>query len=268
MIAYQGEKKRSLEERAQKLSAHYQRVGIKAVWLGECASTMAEAKRHYLLSGGSPVIVVSDIQTAGRGRRENEWVSDYGNLHYTAVLPMPGEISKIAGYSLLIGIALADFFRSCGVSVQLKWPNDILCSGKKVGGILLETLHDRTLGILPGVLVGIGVNLCSAPDGIPMAGVLTHGQVLASDMFRTILEISDRVLRYSVEFQREGFRSFVARYLEFACYRNEVVVASVTDDEIVGVYTGIGNDGALQLQTENGLIELYSVNSLRPIRSF
>ena len=95
-------------------------------------------------------IVVADEQTAGRGRMERRWEAPRGTaLLVSFVLPRDPLLSLAAG------VAAAE---ACGPDVKLKWPNDLLLGGHKLGGILVENTPDRAI-------CGIGINLTSAPDG-------------------------------------------------------------------------------------------------------
>lgn len=95
-------------------------------------------------------IVVADEQTAGRGRMERRWEAPKGTaLLVSFVLPRHPLLSLAAG------VAAAE---ACGPEVRLKWPNDLLLEGRKLGGILVENTPDRAV-------CGIGINLAWAPDG-------------------------------------------------------------------------------------------------------
>jgi BirA family transcriptional regulator, biotin operon repressor / biotin---[acetyl-CoA-carboxylase] ligase len=94
-------------------------------------------------------IVVADHQTAGRGRLERRWESPSGTALLVSFVLTPNPLLSLAA-----GVAAAE---ACGPDVRLKWPNDLLLHGKKLGGILVETTPDRAI-------CGIGINLSWAPD--------------------------------------------------------------------------------------------------------
>ena len=100
----------------------------------------------------SGALVSADFQTRGRGQRGHQWQADAGQsalLSYVYRLPPATDTAQL---SLLIPLAVAEALAACGVSPQIKWPNDILLSGKKCGGILVE--------VAAGVAVlGIGLNV-------------------------------------------------------------------------------------------------------------
>jgi len=100
------------------------------------------------LSIGS--VVVADHQTAGRGRLEHRWEAPPGTALLVSFVLAPNPVLSLAA-----GVAAAE---ACGEAVRLKWPNDLLLDGRKVGGILVEATGSKAI-------CGIGINLTSAPAG-------------------------------------------------------------------------------------------------------
>ena len=95
-------------------------------------------------------IVIADHQTAGRGRHERRWDAPPGtSLLVSFVLP-PHPLLSLAA-----GVAAAE---ACGQPVRLKWPNDLLLDGRKLGGILVEAMPEKAI-------CGVGINLTWAPEG-------------------------------------------------------------------------------------------------------
>jgi BirA family biotin operon repressor/biotin-[acetyl-CoA-carboxylase] ligase len=101
---------------------------------------------------GLPVgsVVVADHQTAGRGRSSHRWEAQPGTALLVSFVLPPNPLLSLAA-----GVAAAE---ACGRGVRLKWPNDLLLDGRKVGGILVEASPARAI-------CGIGINLTSAPEG-------------------------------------------------------------------------------------------------------
>lgn len=98
-------------------------------------------------------IVLADHQSAGRGRHDHRWEApDGGALLATFVMP-PNPLLSLAA-----GVAAAE---ACGPQVRLKWPNDLLLDGKKLGGVLVEATPAKAI-------CGIGINLSWAPEGAAM----------------------------------------------------------------------------------------------------
>lgn len=117
----------------------------KVLRVGSVTSTQDVARAMPIGS-----IVVADHQTAGRGRLERRWESPSGTALLVSFVLAPNPLLSLAA-----GVAAAE---ACGPNVRLKWPNDLLLNGKKLGGILVETTPDRAV-------CGIGINLTWAPDG-------------------------------------------------------------------------------------------------------
>ena len=113
--------------------------------LGSVTSTQDVARAMPVGS-----IVIADHQTAGRGRHERRWDAPPGtSLLVSFVLP-PHPLLSLAA-----GVAAAE---ACGQPVRLKWPNDLLLDGRKLGGILVEAMPEKAI-------CGVGINLTWAPEG-------------------------------------------------------------------------------------------------------
>jgi len=113
--------------------------------LGTVTSTQDVA--HDLGIGS---VVLADYQTGGRGRLERPWMSPVGTALLVSFVLQPNPTLSLAA-----GVAAAE---ACGPGVRLKWPNDLLLDGRKVGGILVETTPAKAI-------CGVGINLTWAPDG-------------------------------------------------------------------------------------------------------
>ena len=100
-------------------------------------------------------VVIADHQTAGRGRMERRWQAPPGAALLVSFVLEPRLL-----LSLALGVAAA---RACAPEVRLKWPNDLLLDGRKLGGILVEVTSGKAI-------CGIGINLTWAPDGAAMLG--------------------------------------------------------------------------------------------------
>jgi BirA family biotin operon repressor/biotin-[acetyl-CoA-carboxylase] ligase len=159
-------------------------------------STMEDARRLFLSGCLEGTVVLADFQDKGRGRLgDRVWTADAGkNLLFTLVLrPEAGRIGEaVQRLPLVAGLALAlTVERLYGLSVQLKWPNDLLVDGKKLAGILCEALSE---GGSLGVLIGIGLNCNQAvfpPELEPKATSLLRllgREVALGDTLRELLK--------------------------------------------------------------------------------
>lgn len=116
-----------------------------------------------LARSGAPegTLVVASVQTAGRGRRGEPWESPEGGLWMSFVLRPRLEASRRPGISLVSATAVARALHAIsGLPVRLKWPNDVLVGGRKIGGVMVESAGDA-------LVVGMGVNVNIPPDDLP-----------------------------------------------------------------------------------------------------
>ncbi len=132
-------------------------------------STQDEARRRYLEGELGPLWILARSQTAGRGRRQRSWRSARGNLHLSLLFVPPARKHRWPELSLLAALVahkalarLAVMARRDDIraALSLKWPNDLLLHGRKLGGVLPETVHD---GNRQALVIGWGINLAHAP---------------------------------------------------------------------------------------------------------
>jgi BirA family biotin operon repressor/biotin-[acetyl-CoA-carboxylase] ligase len=129
-------------------------------------STNSEALRQARSGERGPIWIVARDQTAGRGRRGREWVSADGNLATSLlfVAPVTPAVAATLGFVASLAVHEACSELAPEVGFTLKWPNDVLADGGKVAGLLLES---EAQGAVLAIVVGFGLNLASAPEGMP-----------------------------------------------------------------------------------------------------
>ena len=127
--------------------------------LQTCTSTndIAKKKAQEGLPEGSSYLAY--VQTSGRGRNNNKWVSMEGNLFLSTIFRPITRKGNWHELSLVIGFSLIQILPKFGVKknqIELKWPNDVLIEGKKISGVLLESFDDF-------IIAGIGMNILKKP---------------------------------------------------------------------------------------------------------
>ena len=141
--------------------------GGRFIWLRSTESTNDHA--IALAKDGAPggTVVAADAQTAGRGRLGREWVSPGGlNLYFSIILRPELAARDIPLITLMCAVEAAGALRNVpGAQVKLKWPNDLLLEGKKLGGILVESLLRGSA--VEFVVAGIGINVNSREEDFP-----------------------------------------------------------------------------------------------------
>lgn len=132
------------------------------------ADLVARAGRQ---PGADRQVLVAEHQTAGRGRHDRAWVSPpRAALMVSALVRLPGVPAAALGWApLLTGVALVDGLRSVAeVDARLKWPNDVLVGGLKLGGVLVELVATAPV---PALVIGFGINATQQPGDFPPSPV-------------------------------------------------------------------------------------------------
>ena len=209
---------------------------------------------------GAPegIVVMSDEQTAGRGRSGRAWHSPAGAALYATLLLRPDVApSALATLPLVAGVAVAEALELLtGAPVQLKWPNDVLMGDEqgrqKVAGILLTS---RLAGQRAGhVLCGIGINLATPQENLPPGGtsvLRASGQRLDSrDMLDALLAaFTARYDQYLEALEHLVLDAWRAR----AALMGEIVTVVDAGQVRTGRFVDIDRDGALRLE-QDGVI--------------
>jgi len=234
-------------------------VGCQIHYFEEVESTQNIARN--LAAEGAPhgTVVIAETQSAGRGRMGRGWHSPPGvNLYTTIILRPKIAMAEVPRLSLVAGVAAAEALEDVAPGiVQLKWPNDVWLNGRKAGGIIAEAVTERAQR-LDSVLLGIGLNLNLAADEVPPEIRERAISVLIATGHRC-----DRVAVAKTLFTRlntrydetvtNGFaavRPYWEHYSALTGKRVTVVDAGTREE---GVVHGIDADGALLLETSNGM---------------
>lgn len=237
--------------------------GFSVEILPEVASTNTELMRRARLGRADPLLLVAERQTAGRGRLGRTWSSHgvgqapqpHASLTFSLGLPLAP--SDWSGLSLAVGLAVAD---SLHPDVQLKWPNDLWVAGRKLGGILIETV---AVSDVRYAVIGIGLNISQPVDQdlrTPPAGLceLLPEVNAAQALERIGLPLVQTVLRFAAEGFGPLRNAYQARDLLLG---RDVVCTDGTE----GVTRGVDESGALQVHTAHGLKKISSAEvSVRP----
>lgn len=236
--------------------------GAGRITLPEIDSTNAEGFRRAAGLPG-PTWILAGIQTAGRGRRARPWSSPAGNFHGSLVLKPTEPPETVALRSFAAALALRDaFVQLTGLpqSFALKWPNDVLCNGGKIAGILLESqglnTPDATL------CIGVGVNLIAAPDAsqveagavFPVSLLQETGLRLTPGAFLDAL--APAYARWEETFTTLGFAPLRQAWLSHAARLGETIRARTGAETREGVFQTIDAQGNLILRMAQGPVAI------------
>ena len=231
------------------------------------ASTNAEALTLAHRGERGPLWIVARRQTAGRGRRGNAWVSPPGNLYATLLLTDPAPPECAPELSFVTALALHDAILRRAPALRqvlaLKWPNDILCSGAKFAGILIE--GERAADAL-AVAIGIGVNCQNHPaqTAYPVTDLKAAGaSVSAEDLFATL---SATMLRRLGQWRRgAGFGDVRADWIARGAGIGGDMRVKLPDREIFGCGEGLDERGRLLLRLPDGSAQAIAAGEVFPV---
>jgi len=228
-------------------------------------STNAYAKQNIDMLEDKTIVSTS-IQTSGYGRFTRSWV-DLGteNIYMTFVLKPSESLSeKHANLTQYLSVTLSRQLEILGLCPQIKWPNDVLLNGRKVCGILAETVIKG--GKLKGIALGIGVNLNASAQSLldidrPATSVnLELGHDINKQEFMQKL-VGNFFENYD-EFLEKGFIYIKEDYEKRAIFLNKKINVAVFDKIKEGEFAGFGDDGTLLLRTSEGQIENVNMGEL------
>ncbi len=204
----------------------------------------------------SGYVCLAEHQSAGRGRRGKQWVSPYGaNIYLSLGWVFSGGVAALEGLSLAVGVVVAQVLEEYQCEAKLKWPNDILHQGNKLGGILLEMSGDATGPC--EVVVGVGLNV-----GMPQQLSQAIDQPW-TDLRRATPQPINRselagrlvaaLLQLLSEFEEQGFAAWREAWNQLDYYRQKPVCLLLGEQRIEGLACGVDASGALQLQVGDEL---------------
>ena len=200
-------------------------------------------------------LVVADEQTAGRGRLDRKWFTPPGtSLAFSLILrPSVAERPHISRMVGLAALSVTDSLLRRGLSPQIKWPNDILLNGRKVAGILIESVWSGEDAEC--IVIGMGVNILKG--AVPDKDMLLFPATSLEDALGYPVEraeILHEILAALIILRPQlSTDEFMAKWEELLAYRGrQVQVELVGEGSVIGNVSGLGTDGSLQLNDPDG----------------
>lgn len=221
-------------------------------------STNSEAERELAAGCPTPLVIAAGRQTKGRGRLGRQWFSeDRGNLYLSYVFRPHLAPARMQRFTLWFGLCLcAELNDTHGLPVMMKWPNDLVCAGRKIAGILTEARidSDRTRDLVLGCGINVNSDTESWPEEVRIRATSLkriYGQPLeihavAAGLIRKGLEAYDTFVAGEHE------RAFEELWARFNVLDGASVSVSTVKGDISGTVEGIDPYGALTLRTTDG----------------
>ncbi len=240
------------------------KIGEPIYFLSTCTSTNDVVKDMAAQGASEGTVVIADEQTSGKGRFRRHWFSSRGKGLYISVLfrPQQPEVSLL---TLTAGLAVAEVLGDVfGIKTCLKWPNDLLWEGKKLGGILSESSFIGNQ--LNFVVVGIGINLNHSEKDFP-ANIretsISLRQIKHKDADKDIfLPNLWKTLKIWYDFYvQKKTNLIISSFMESSCYTLGQKLVALTDrGAVLGTFKGIDHQGGVILETRDGIRAYFSVD--------
>ncbi len=201
------------------------------------------------------MVVARDYERAGSGRRGREWQSPSGaELDLSVLYRLAGGFSSLCGLSLAAGVAVSRALAQTApdLGLGLKWPNDLLVNGAKLGGVLIELAGEMEGQVQ--VVVGVGINVSMSDH---QAEAIDQDwtdlrRLRGSPPGRTHLAaaVADELLTMLDQFAVDGFAPFVAAFNRIDVCRDRPVVIHSGSGQRAGIARGVAEDGALRVEID------------------
>lgn len=226
----------------------------------ETASTNADVLASHA-EQGRELVVVSEGQSAGRGRRGRTWVSPFArNIYCSIGLVRTLPASCLGLVPILTGVALCHALRDQGFAgVQLKWPNDLLCDGRKLGGILIESRSLQHGDYLFAIGFGINVEMDAEELAAIERPATSLVQLAGKSVERTPVLIAalQSVIAAVRGFEASASDALIETFSSLDAYHDREIEVVAAGASIRGINRGLTAEGQLRLDTGAG-IALYS----------
>ena len=242
--------------------------GARLVNLDTVGSTNAEAFARAREGERGPLWITARQQLAGRGRRGNRFISPPGNLYATLLLTDPSPPPRAAELSLVASLAVHDAIievaAALGRRLRVKWPNDLVCDGAKLCGILVEGegAADRPLV----TVIGIGVNCVSHPGDTeyPATDLAASGALVTPEaLMRALIgAMEGRIAEWN---RGENFAATRAAWLGRAAGLGAPARVRLPERELEGVAETLDETGRLVLRLADGKIERIAAGEMFPL---
>jgi len=226
-------------------------IGQRVVYYPRLSSTMDAARREAKNGAAAGTVVLAGEQTEGRGRVGRTWLAPQGNIALSVILRP--EVSGLPYLIMVASLAVAGAIEAvAGIKTQIKWPNDVLVKGKKVGGILIENevKGDR----VDYAVIGIGINVALNPSEEPSIQFVATS--LNAEAGREVPRVD--VVRHLLTEMERLYRLLTDGEVIYRAWRERLVTLgkNITvkfgDSTLQGIAESVDKDGALVLRREDG----------------
>jgi len=206
--------------------------------------------------GVSSGIVITDQQLSGKGQRGRKWVFQGGkSMAFSFFSNHDIDSNKIGYLPILSGLAVSNALTELNVYSQLKWPNDIIVNGKKIGGILCETTIRKKSS--RNIVIGIGMNINQDENDVQNLNIPNAGSLKTEYNKAFIREevISSVINNLEILLQSfpKNINKITHNWLKACAHLNQDIELSYNSKKIKGIFKGLGDNG-VGIVEKNGIL--------------
>jgi len=220
----------------------------------DISSTNMKAKELAKKGAEQGTIVLSKIQTKGRGRFDRNWKSPEDGLYFSIILRPNCKPEKATIFPLLAALSICETVKSiCDLDVKIKWPNDVLINGRKVSGILLETESKKDL--IDHVIIGIGINLNIDLDMLSKefnATSISYEIGIKLNYFDFFKKVLFQLDKFYKIFSEGKYDIVLSEWKQNSDTIGKNVKIKSSNEEMLGKAINIDENGFLIIKTESG----------------
>ena len=225
-------------------------LGCDIIYQSQTNSTNEDAWNHINDGYKEGTIFITDNQINGQGRHQNKWVSTLDkSLTISFILHPKIELDKLGLLPILMGVSIVQGIKlSVSIQTGLKWPNDIMLNGKKMGGILIESKMTQT-GLR--VVVGVGLNINETPQDIPI--ILKNkatSLAIYSGTSCSREQILSAVLNEFEWLYTQQWDSIIPIWREYCVHQDSKVTFHSEEGSHQGIFQGISSLGHAKIQID------------------
>jgi len=229
-----------------------------------CFKSIDSTNKWLLKNGSNGDFCLSETQTAGRGRRNNQWISpNSGNIYLSYCCYFDKTVQHRSLLGLVTGIAIAEALQEVGLKAHgLKWPNDVFWNDKKLGGVLIQTAENYEKFI-----IGIGLNIRlpeQSHQQITQTAVSLEEALKgkALDRENITIQLMQKLLSHTEMFADLPFQAFTQSWQRWDILHGRNVSIQHQDNEVSGEVNGIDKHGRIGILLESGL-EYFSAAEIK-----
>jgi len=254
-----------LEEYADRLKAEYVMPLMKGspfhiAWRESAASTNTTAKALALMGSPEFTCVTAEEQTAGKGRMGRAWASPKHKGLYASFILRPNiEAQKASGVTVLTALAVVRALRGVQLDAKIKWPNDVLLSGRKICGILTES--SSSMDGIDYIVCGFGLNVNQDAEELPeeIRNIATSVRLekgAPSPRTKLLAMVLEEIYGLYGEFLKSGLKNLMEEYTGYSALHGRELTLLTPAGEEHGTFAGFDEEAALLVERD-GQIKRY-----------